>query len=273
MAFCESCGREIPDDTKFCEYCGAPAVRQTTGPAEEAVMAEPDVREDGKQKKSVEATDDGTKITGQKVTENIYLCADGKYRWTYEFDMLRNPSILITTWKVLALSFGIVMAFMLFITLVSGDFKYWDAGDAFGFFRGFLLLLIVMMALGVVAYLILAAIYGWRYMVLFTMDENGVEHRQMAKQFEKAEAIGWLTAAAGALRGSLSTVGTGILAATRTSSYSDFEKVQTVKSVRRRHTVYVNQLLAHNQVYANNEDFDFVRDYIIRHCTNAKHVS
>ena len=67
--------------------------------------------------------------------------------------------------------------------------------------------------------------------------------------------------------------GTGMLAATRSSSFSEFELVKTVKSVRHRHTIYVNQTLLHNQVYAEAPDFDFVRDYIIRHCTNAKHVS
>ena len=273
MAFCESCGREIPDDTKFCGYCGAPVGEEPADTAEKEVGKTEEKAAEKKSGKKAGKTENEELIKGQKVTENIYLCPDGKYRWIYEFEMLKNPSILITVWKVLALSFGIVMAFTLLVTLISGDFKYWNAEDAFGFFRGFLLLLVFMMALGVVAYFIIAAIYGWKYMVLFTMDKDGVEHRQMVKQFEKAQAIGWLTAAAGALSGNIGRVGTGILTATRTSSISVFANVRTVRSVRRRHTVYVNQLLFRNQVYANDEDFDFVRDFIIRHCTNAKHVS
>ncbi len=210
---------------------------------------------------------------GQKVSENIYLCADGKYRWTYEFDMLRNPVLLITTWKVMALSFGIVIVIMLLVTLFGGDLQYWDAEDFLGSVRGFLIFLVVLLAVTLLAYLIVAKSYGWKYMVLFTMDENGVEHRQMKKQFEKAQALGWLTAAAGALAGNAGQAGAGILAATRDTLSSEFASVGTVRSNRRRHTIYVNQGLFHNQVYAADADFDFVRGYIIRHCINAKHVS
>ena len=40
-------------------------------------------------------------LEGKKVSENIYLCPDGVYRWIYEFPMAKNPTILITVWKVL----------------------------------------------------------------------------------------------------------------------------------------------------------------------------
>ena len=303
--FCEKCGKEIPDGSVFCEFCGTPVeavsaagsvvpaesdneMNITSGEAsadqlplhpdasgEEALAEEaPEEKKSGagKRKTSGEINSEAD-IEGQKVSENIYLCQDGKYRWIYEYDMLRNPALLITTWKVLGLSFGIVMLFMILVNLLDGSFRYWDAETTFGFFRGFLLLLLFMLALGVVAYLILAASYGWKYMVLFTMDGQGVEHRQMAKQFKKAQAWGWLTAVVGAASGHIGRVGTGILAATKTSSNSSFGSVTKVKSVRSRETIYVNQGLFHNQVYAEAPDFDFVRDYIIRHCVNAKHVS
>ena len=281
--FCEKCGREIPDGSVFCEFCGASVETASVAEPVESESAENEINAAaevpaeekpaaGKKKTSGDINGEED-IDGQKVSENIYLCQDGKYRWIYEYDMLRNPAILITTWKVIGLSFGIVMLFLILINLLDGSFRYWDAGTTFGFFRGFVLLLLFMMALGVVAYLILAASYGWKYMVLFTMDEQGVEHRQMAKQFKKAQAWGWLTAVVGAASGHIGRVGTGILAATKTSSISVFEFVTKVKSVRSRQTIYVNQKLDHNQVYAEAPDFDFVRDYIIRHCVNAKQVS
>ena len=52
--FCENCGHPIPDGSRFCEYCGA---------------------------RVIENSESETVITGRKVTENIYLCPDGKYRW------------------------------------------------------------------------------------------------------------------------------------------------------------------------------------------------
>ena len=34
---------------------------------------------------------------------NIKLCPDGKYRWIYEFPMMKNPTILFTLFKVFAI--------------------------------------------------------------------------------------------------------------------------------------------------------------------------
>ena len=210
-------------------------------------------------------------LVEQNVTANIRRGTDGKYRWIYEFDMLKNPTILITCVKVLLLAFAIVMAFMLLIQLLEGVMtsfaEYWN------FYKWMLVLLGVLLVLMLIAYAILAKIFGWKYMVLFTMDEAGIVNLHMKKQVDKAQALGWLTFAAGLASGSASIAGSGLMAATRDSSSSSFPHVRKVKAVRRRHVIYVNQLLNHNQVYAEAPDFDFVRDFIIRHCTNAKHVS
>ena len=193
---------------------------------------------------------------------NIRLCPDGKYRWIYEYRMLQNPTILITVMKAILLSVGIVVCFLALINLIGGDFRYLDAEDYLSFVRMFIILLLVMLGLGAVSYLILASVYGWSYQVLFTMDENGVEMRQMKKDYEKTQAIGWLTAAAGLASGNLSRAGAGIMAATRDNQASVFRQVRKVKAVRRRHVIYVNHLLQHNQVYAEDADFDFVLNYI-----------
>ena len=69
--YCENCGQKLPEGAKFCNSCGAPVVSEAA--------AEPEMREDAGY---------------QKVTENILLCPDGKYRWVYEFEMLKNPTLL-----------------------------------------------------------------------------------------------------------------------------------------------------------------------------------
>ncbi len=38
---------------------------------------------------------------GKKVSENIVLCADGKYRWTYELSLWKDASIFLLVWKIL----------------------------------------------------------------------------------------------------------------------------------------------------------------------------
>ncbi|SFG06641.1 zinc-ribbon domain-containing protein [Oribacterium sp. WCC10] len=247
MSICTNCGQKIPKGAKFCSNCGAPA---------------------GKEKKAAVADKEKELLKGQRISENIYLCPDGAYRWIYEFDMVKNPVLLFTVWRVMAMTFAIVMIFVCGLTLIEGGYD--DLMDMLGHMAGFGILLLVMMGIGVIAYLIVAQSYGWKYMVLFTMDEKGVEHRQMKSQFDKARAMGWLTAAAGLATGRVSAAGAGALAATRDSSISVFEYVKKVKAVRFSNVIYVNQMLFHNQVYTSREDFDFVRDYIMKHCRNAK---
>ena len=52
--------------------------------------------------------------------------------------------------------------------------------------------------------------------------------------------------------------------------YTTFECVRKVRLYPRRCTIKLTEGLSHNQVYAAKEDFDFVRDYIVSRCTNAK---
>jgi len=284
--FCENCGNEIKDDARFCPVCGA-RVNSTAAPVGSApavaegyqasstpqemnrgYQAAPMPKEMNRGYQEIGSRED---IQGQRVTENIYLCPDGAYRWVYEFDMIKNPTILITVWKVLLMSFAIVIFIMLFFTIIEDGLD--DIPDLIGFFGGFVLIMLFMAALSAVAYFIVAMSYGLKYMVLFTMDENQIEHRQMKNQFDKAKAMGWLSAAAGLATGSIGRAAPGILAATKTASTSVFGNVKKVKSDRRHNVIYVNETLEHNQIYVDDADFDFVRNYIIERCRNAKHVS
>ncbi|MBQ8934075.1 MAG: zinc ribbon domain-containing protein [Lachnospiraceae bacterium] len=251
--FCENCGREIPENTKFCEFCGAAQPIQ------------------GNAAGSADFDDERELLKGEKVTENVWLCPDGFYRWIYEYRMLQNPVILVTVWKVIALAFAIVYLFMVVLNLATNSM--YGLEGFLSLTKGFALLLLFFLALGVVAYIILAGIYGWKYMVLFEMNEQEIQHIQMKKQFKKAEAVGWLTAAAGIAAGRIGMVGTGILAASRSSSVSEFSKVRTVKGSRMFNTIKVNQLLERNQVYAEPADYDFVYRYIAERCVNAKKIS
>jgi len=208
------------------------------------------------------------KIQGQRVTENIYLCPDGKYRWYYEFPMMKNPTLLFTVWKVLGLAFFIVWLFIFLISL--GDVLSYGFGSILKFTGAFLLLFLFFMGLGLLAYIVLAAVYGWKYIVLFEMDEKEVVHIQMPKQFDKAQAVGWLTALAGLAGKSLPAMGAGMLAASKNSSTSVFADVKEVKGVRQQHTIKVNQMLNRNQVYADDPDYDFVWNFITGRCPQAK---
>ena len=205
---------------------------------------------------------------GEKITENIWLCPDGVYRWTYEYDMLKNPTIIFTVWKVLGLSIGIVMGFVFLIDLIEGNYQ--SAEDWLGLGKLILIMTGIMLVLSIVSYVILAAIYGWKYQVLFEMTDEYVRHIQMPKQVKKAQAIGWLTALVGLVAGKPTTVGVGLNAASGSTSTSVLKNVATLKIRKGRNTIHVNQKLDRNQVYAEDADFDFVADFLKTHCPNAK---
>ena len=130
-------------------------------------------------------------MEGKKRTDNIWLCPDGKYRWVYEFHMMKNPMILLTVLKVFGIAAAIVALFAFAIDL----FDDWQITlpdpDNLK-----ILLIVAAVFIGIifVSYLILAGIYGWKYEVLFEMDDESVSHIQMPKQYKKAEAIAWITA-------------------------------------------------------------------------------
>ncbi len=205
---------------------------------------------------------------GQKVTENIYLCPDGKYRWTYELNMLKNPVILFTVWKICGIVLLILLLFSFLLEVFDGDAAGWVTG--FLLTPGILIVPGIMLLLTAAGYLILAAVYGWKYMVLFEMDDKEVVHHQMPVQFQKAQALSWLAAMAGAASGSFTAAGSGMAAAAKSSSVSSFEKVTKVVCRKRFHTIMVNEALEKNQIYASDADYEFVKEHILSRCVRAR---
>ena len=196
--------------------------------------------------------------------KEVRLCSDGKYRWVYEMNLLKNPTIFFTVLKVMMISVGIVWLFGLVIGLgnMSLDyFLFWT--KLTGIMIG------VFFVLTIIGVLITAAILG-KYVVLFEMDEMGVTHIQMPRQVKKAEVIGLITALVGAMAKSPTTIGAGMLATAKTKSTSEFVNVRRVKARRRFNLIKVNQLFDKNQVYVADEDFDFVYNFIKSRCINAK---
>ena len=192
------------------------------------------------------------------MSENIKKCDDGTYRWAYEFNMLKNPISLLTVLKI----FLLVLVGM---WIIFGLFRIGDDGFVGAFVAQTKELLIpaaILFGLSIVGYIILARIYGWKYCVLFEMNETGIRHIQMEKQYKKAQALGWLTAMAGVAAGKPGVMGTGLLAATKNEQATEFSKVKRLRTFRAFHTIKLDSPLNHNQIYAEPEDYDFVLNYI-----------
>ena len=180
--------------------------------------------------------------------------------------MMKNPVIFFTVLKIFGWIFFIGWLIMSIIDLVDGNGMETVLNSG----KVMLLIFLGFIVLTVLGYTLTAAINGWKYIVLFEMDEQGVLHRQLKSQIKKAQVMGWLTVLAGLKVGNLTTIGAGLNSATKTSSYSSFEHVRNVKAYRSRNLIKVNELLEKNQVYVTDEDFDFVYNFICSRCTKMK---
>ncbi len=241
MSYCSHCG-ELLEDGAFCSACGAP-VDETESP---------------------DIVPETSHSSTQKITKEITLGEDGVYRWAYDLNLYKNPTILFVLWKI----FGCIMGGMyLLLTLLSvGDHGFWFDGFLEQT-KAFALLTLGILVLTLVGYLVYAVYIGGKYCVLFEMDEKGVRHTQIDKQFKKAQvmsAISMLSAQ------NASGMGSAILAGTKSSMYSEWRVVRSVISYPRLNVIKVNGLLDKNQVYADDADFEFVKGYIVNHCKNAK---
>ena len=207
------------------------------------------------------------KSQGEKINERVTLCKDGKYRWQYDVNLFTNPTIFLLVWKI----FFFILLGILSIVIIHDVTSWKDTlRERLMYdlrFLGYIMLgMTVLVAL---SYLIYAAIMGGKYCIIFEMDENGINHKQIPEQAKKAKKIAKATMFAGAASGSFSTLGAGMGAA-RTEMYSDFSRVKRVKAYPRRNLIKVNCVLSHNQVYTHSEDFEFVKNYITTHCPNLK---
>ena len=244
--FCANCGNKLPDDARFCDACGVQVVIDESV-QEPSQVEEPVTEEEPK---------------GGKVTENICLGTDGKYHWYYEFKLMKNPTILFVLWKIFFWIFVVMWAFLSIVNSIQGHFNMKDFLD---FSKIFLLILVGVEALVAVAYLLYAAMQGFKYCVMFEMDSTGVTHTQMPRQFKKAQAASLVLILAGMAAKNPGAVGQGMLAGARNSMVSSFSHVKSIEIFRKRNVIKVNERFNKNQVYACDRDFDFVVDYIKSH--------
>lgn len=193
---------------------------------------------------------------------------DGVWRWTYELSLCRNPTIFITLGKVILLA-------ALFPVLVTGAVTLFESGlpealRVMGIVLGYVLG--IMLVLMILAYLAVALIHGGKYCVVFEMDDEGVKHIQMQKQFGKNRLLAMLTVIAGAAAGNPQAAGAGLLAGSKRSSYSKFSKVKSIVLNPRRHVIYVNEVLNRNQIYAPADCYEIIQQHILTHCPKAEVV-
>lgn len=246
MKYCSNCGAKLEDGDLFCTSCGT------------KVSAD-------KPSADKQPTEKESKAKGKYVTKNIVLGTDGKYHWSYKFNLLKNPTILFLLWKMFFWIFIGIFIFIVILDVCGGRFKFEEFLD---FGKTFLIFILAMEAFIAFGYFLYSLIMGFSYYVMFDMDDNGVTHTQMPKQFKKAQAMGWLAFVAGMAAKKPGVAGAGLLSASKQSMSSSWPYVKSIEIFRRRGVIKVNERLNYNQVYAEKEDFEFVENFIKSHVTD-----
>jgi len=203
----------------------------------------------------------------EDIGNRVMLCKDGKYRWIHEVNMFKNPSILFDVWKVLGITMLIVIVIVGFILIISSDL---DVDGMLGMGKAMLITAAIMAVLSIIGYLVYALIAGGKYIVLFTLDEKEVVHQQMPHSAKKGQIIGDLAILAGLATGRMGTIGTGMLAKSRTSMTTTLSDVKRLTPCPRMNMIKVNETLSKNRVYVCKEDFFLVYNFLCEHCMNAK---
>jgi len=201
-------------------------------------------------------------------SKNITMCTDGKYRWVYELNLYKNPAIIKEVGRGILISLVIVLALIFGFEMIDGIGTFAEKLQYVAELAG--ILFAIMLVITILGYLLYSYMMGGTYCALFEMDENGICNKAQEKHIKKAELIGAITVIAGIASGRPGVAGTGMLASARTSMYTRFDSVKELEILPKQHLIRLNEKLSRNQVYAEDEDFAFVADYIRSRCRNAK---
>ena len=96
--------------------------------------------------------------------------------------LFKNPTVIVMIWKIFFFVILGIFLFMLVLDLINEDL---DGERLIGTLSFFGIFLIGMTVIVGISYLIYAAVMGGKYIVMFEMDEKGVNHMQLPKQAKK----------------------------------------------------------------------------------------
>ena len=109
--------------------------------------------------------------------KSITKSENGTYRWYYEFDMLKNPMVIRTVFKIFFYILLGLCAFLILLDIIEGNFgvtSLIETTKAMGITAA------ILFGLSIISYFILAGIYGFKYCVLFEMNDEGIKQAKEA---------------------------------------------------------------------------------------------
>ena len=198
---------------------------------------------------------------------DVNMTVPGFYRWRYDLNLLKDPSVFFMVWRIFFFIYIGVFAVTNIADFIRFDDFYPERLLYNLRFLGWVF--VVMNAVIILGYLLYALIMRGKYCMEFAMDEKGIFNVQISSQSKEACVISAHTFLVALAHGSLTAAGIG-MNSIRSEMYSDFNKVTSIKAHKKRNLIMVNSKLSHNRIYCKQEDFDFVLDYITSNCKNLK---
>ncbi len=188
---------------------------------------------------------------------------DGRYRWQYDMDMVRNKSIVWIVFKILGICMAGLWMLMTFLFAKDGGF----------FPHMFLIMTLIFIgvtaaffALTYLIYVIMAKIKGGTYVLRYEMDGDGVSIVQSRRTTERNKAMGTAVVAGALATGKLA--GAGPAAAMMLSeeiAHTYFANVRRVIEMRKYDLIEIHEVVGANQIYAAPEIYDQVLAFIRAH--------
>ncbi len=192
------------------------------------------------------------------------------YNWIYKLDMAGNRSLFRLICRIMVIITAVPVGFV--ILLVLKDILF---GSPDWTFIGEILLMLVGIIIVVAlitqgCYYMLSKSYKGTYVMLFSMNDEGVTFTQTDDQQQINRWIGMFSSVASAASHSASFASGSFITAGSGRVTTRFVRVRKIQVCRSDNLINVSTLLTRNLVYADDEDFDFVKDYIISHCPKAQ---
>lgn len=207
----------------------------------------------------------------------VTLFEDGVYRWSYDLDLWQNRYMLKLIVKILGIIFVIPVAFSLLMILSRSvplllDHFPWRmllaANDSNLKLLGlFSLILAGVLLLTVIIYAICALVMRGKYHLSFKMDQSAVVLVRTARSKNTVDALAGVATAAAFVAGKPGeAMRTGaMLAGANAVGTTRFDAVTSLKEYPGYDMLELREWFGMNQIYVNQGDYPYVRDFIMEH--------
>lgn len=171
-----------------------------------------------------------------------------KMEWSIKVSIFKNPVIL----KQLGIAIGIPFGSLILILVVlTKEIKYK------------IYVIGLIFALFFLTYILIRFVYGGKYALKFTIDDNGIYTHTEETQSKKNNIINKLTILLGILSRKPTVMGAGVLANSRQNTIIRWRNIRRIKLYPRYHTIMVYGRIGENiGVFCTKENYDEVEWFI-----------